>query len=682
MNFKKLIVCFLTLAFLSSAAMSQDRREMATANMSRALEAYQNNDLEEMLKYLALEEQNNSKNGYAYSWHAFALLYNTEYGKALDKSTLALKYLPKKDKEYLIFTHQTRSDVYAQLEDYDKALDELNAAIKLDSKMEKSYEKRGEIYYQMKKYDLSDKDYKQCLKLNENSLMGMMGLGRNAQERGACTEANEYFNKVIKLYGSTYSSGYSFRAECYIKQGMFSAAADDIVNALYIDRDRKAFYWMLILADSSYMDINSRLKIQKNKEPKNEYWDYCLAAVASETHRYDKAVEYLTNAAQNSDFPHYYYNLIAESYNEDGQYYLALKYANMAVEGDTSAPSYRLKRVEVNYNLDNYQAIMDDLNYCIEQIPDQDWCYSTRAWYRYLYGDTEGAIEDLTSAASLNQDDAHTFMSRGKILLETGNKAAGRKDLLRAIEIDTAEHGSMQSAMYAYYYLGDNFNAQRLLDTNLANDGSKYDAACMYSLMGYKKKALDYLKKAFEEGLYTFNHMNRDKDLDNIRNEQEFKDLVEKYKAEWQAKLIIPNDATANYTEKVVEVPFERTGGVTKVKCSINGLPLYFIFDTGASDVSMSSVEAAFMFKNGYLSAKDVVGRRNYLTASGDVVEGTVITIAEIDFGGLKLTNVRASVTKRQSAPLLLGQTVLSRLGKIEIDNNRNVLKITYQEEK
>ena len=325
--------------------------------------------------------------------------------------------------------------------------------------------------------------------------MGMMVLGRNAQERGACTEANEYFNKVIKLYGSTYSSGYSFRAECYIKQGMFSAAADDIVNALYIDRDRKAFYWMLILADSSYMDINSRLKIQKNKEPKNEYWDYCLAAVASETHRYDKAVEYLTNAAQNSDFPHYYYNLIAESYNEDGQYYLALKYANMAVEGDTSAPSYRLKRVEVNYNLDNYQAIMDDLNYCIEQIPDQDWCYSTRAWYRYLYGDTEGAIEDLTSAASLNQDDAHTFMSRGKILLETGNKAAGRKDLLRAIEIDTAEHGSMQSAMYAYYYLGDNFNAKRLLDTNLANDGSKYDAACMSSLMGNKKKA-----RLFEKG--------------------------------------------------------------------------------------------------------------------------------------------------------------------------------------
>ena len=681
MSLKKMIACFLALAFLSSVAVSQDRREMATANMSRALEAYQNSDLDEMLKYLALEEQNNTKNGYAYSWHAHALYYNREYGQALDKSTLALKYLPKKDKEYIVFTHHTRSDVYVQLDDYDNALAELNVAVKLDNKEEKSFEKRGEIYFLMKKYDLSDKDYKQCLKLNENSLMGMMGLGRNAQEMGNCAMANDYFNKVIKLYGSTYSSGYSFRAECYIKQGMFSAAADDIVTALSIDHDRKAFYLMHVLADSSYMNINSRLKIQKNKEPKNEYWDYCLAAVASKTHRYDKAIEHLTNAAQNSDYPHYYYNLIADNYNENGQYFLALKYANMAVEGDTSALSYRLNRVEVNYNLDNFQAVMDDLNFCIEQIPDQDWCYSSRAWYRYLYGDTEGAIEDYTSAASLDPNDAHTLMSRGKMLLETGDKASGRKDLIRSIEIDTSEHGPMQSAMYAYHYLGDNINAQRLLDTNLANGGSNYDAACMYSLMGNKKKALEYLKKSFEDGFYKFNHINRDKDLDNIRNEQEFKDLVEKYKAEWKAKLIIPADATANYTEKVVEVPFERAGGVTKVKCSINGLPLFFVFDTGASDVSMSSVEAAFMFKNGYLSAKDVVGRRNYMTASGDVVEGTVITIAEIDFGGLKLTNVRASVTKHQSAPLLLGQSVLSRLGKIEIDNNRNVLKITYQEQ-
>ena len=43
---------------------------------------------------------------------------------------------------------------------------------------------------------------------------------------------------------------------------------------------------------------------------------------------------------------------------------------------------------------------------------------------------------------------------------------------------------------------------------------------------------------------------------------------------------------------------------------------------------------------------------------------------------GLDLNNVRASVVKNQKAPLLLGQSVLGRLGKIEIDNAERVLRI------
>ena len=59
--------------------------------------------------------------------------------------------------------------------------------------------------------------------------------------------------------------------------------------------------------------------------------------------------------------------------------------------------------------------------------------------------------------------------------------------------------------------------------------------------------------------------------------------------------------------ERVVEIPFTKAGGVTKVDCTINELPLSFIFDTGASDVTISQVEANFMYKNGYLSNKDVM---------------------------------------------------------------------------
>jgi len=49
-----------------------------------------------------------------------------------------------------------------------------------------------------------------------------------------------------------------------------------------------------------------------------------------------------------------------------------------------------------------------------------------------------------------------------------------------------------------------------------------------------------------------------------------------------------------------------------------------------------------------------------------------------VTFGEHSLKNVRASVVRNQKAPLLLGQSVLGRLGKIEIDNSKNVIKITH----
>ncbi|MFZ4105338.1 aspartyl protease family protein [Flavobacterium sp.] len=49
-----------------------------------------------------------------------------------------------------------------------------------------------------------------------------------------------------------------------------------------------------------------------------------------------------------------------------------------------------------------------------------------------------------------------------------------------------------------------------------------------------------------------------------------------------------------------------KDGGVYSVPCKVNGLPLKFIFDTGASDVSISLTEASFMLKNGYLNKEDI----------------------------------------------------------------------------
>lgn len=125
-----------------------------------------------------------------------------------------------------------------------------------------------------------------------------------------------------------------------------------------------------------------------------------------------------------------------------------------------------------------------------------------------------------------------------------------------------------------------------------------------------------------------------------------------------------------------VNIQMEKNDNTFIIPCKLNGLPLNFIFDTGADNVSISLTEAMFMLKNGYISEKDLYGAEYYQFANGEIAEGTKILIRVIEIGGLYLYNVDASIVHELNAPLLLGQSAISKLGKIQIDYETNILTI------
>jgi thiol-disulfide isomerase/thioredoxin len=72
------------------------------------------------------------------------------------------------------------------------------------------------------------------------------------------------------------------------------------------------------------------------------------------------------------------------------------------------------------------------------------------------------------------------------------------------------------------------------IDASVKNDllgEIHYNCACAYSLKGEKPKALEQFEKSLKDGYADFDHMAEDTDLDNIRNEPKYKELVETYKA-------------------------------------------------------------------------------------------------------------------------------------------------------
>jgi aspartyl protease family protein len=110
------------------------------------------------------------------------------------------------------------------------------------------------------------------------------------------------------------------------------------------------------------------------------------------------------------------------------------------------------------------------------------------------------------------------------------------------------------------------------------------------------------------------------------------------------------------------------SNGVYEVPVEINGAKMNFIFDTGASDITISLTEARFLYKQGTLTDSDFIGTQQYQIADGSITEGTKLNLKTVKIGNRTLTNVEASVVHNDKAPLLFGQSALAQFGKISID--------------
>lgn len=128
-------------------------------------------------------------------------------------------------------------------------------------------------------------------------------------------------------------------------------------------------------------------------------------------------------------------------------------------------------------------------------------------------------------------------------------------------------------------------------------------------------------------------------------------------------------------------IKMEKVGRAYQVPCSVNGLSLKFILDTGASDVSISLSEALFMLKNGYLNEGELLNTEEYKLANGELVDGTRVILRSMVIGGLVIKNIEASVIHTLDAPLLLGQSALEKLGKVTIDYKNDLLIVNENQE-
>lgn len=677
-----LFVMVLTCTHIILAAEKVDYQKSYNYQRGEDLLLNDNNE-SEALKFFNKEIDEHKENGYAYYWIGLIHEKNGRSGKAIDAANKAIKYL-KKDKHWQSYAYRLHARVSSALGDEATAVADYGKAIKLTPDEPEPYQARGDYYYDKNQYELADADYLAMTKVAPGDTYGYMALGRNAIATSRFDSAIEHFNYAMKL-DPEYSSAYAFRSEVQLKLKKYAEASDDVIKALNIDnRDPKAYHMIQEIADSAYEILDLKMQTQLKRKPNDSFWIYVMGNVQEQTKRYKKAISFYESAFE-KDANDVVAARIASCYEDLNDYPMALEYINRAIDLDSTYSNYQIERVQIEEYAGMTDEALHDVNIYISNFPDDYFGYYKRGWLLDKYkDDLEKAIEDYTTSAALQPSYDYNYLCRGQLYRRLGKDDLAIKDFNEVLKLDTVPSEQGNTRQYALFYLGDTIKSiewmNRILTCDSLDDksGNLYDAACLYSLMGNTKQSLEYMRQCLNLGWSRFTHARKDDDLKNLRELPEFEEMLQQYENERLIKKETESVSQDTLVEKEAEIPFAKEGGICKVRCTINDLPLYFVFDTGASDVSISSVEANFMLKNNYLSKSDMTGKGYYINANGDISEGTLITLKEVNFGGLTLKNIKASVVKNQKAPLLLGQSVLSRLGRIEIDNNQKVIRVKY----
>lgn len=432
--------------------------------------------------------------------------------------------------------------------------------------------------------------------------------------------------------------------------------------------------------------MKTKLKIQKTKQPTSRYWPYTLGKLSIATKNYKEAIDFMEEG-NSIDASSAFLEEIAKCYAQLRDYEKALQYAQRAIYMNNEDYDLVNLKADILCDLQRYDECLAERDKYIEKYPDEAVAYMNRAEDLMAAHRFEKAIEDYNTAAVLVpalEESAYFLMKVGDAYRLTGDfKTAETKyNKMLELEKDSTLDGDSWSH-FAYSGLGNREKALETMQQIIDNDTTDlvdniYNQACVYARLGMKEEAMQSLKKAEEKGYDKYVHIREDYDLDSLHDIAEFQNMISRMQQKFVSSEKV-EEVEEDVTYETVEVPFSKEGGVTKVKCSINELPLHFVFDTGAADVTISMVEANFMLKNDYIKPTDIVGSARYMDANGDISEGTIINLRKVDFGGLELDNVRASVVRNQKAPLLLGQSVLGRLGKIEIDNPGQKLVISHK---
>lgn len=468
---------------------------------------------------------------------------HNEYAKALDDINNAIKYTPASKKDDLKEAYSMRANIYEMTQQFPAAIADLDQVLKLDPKSVLGYYQRGNLHYRLDNMAAAKADYEKMLKDNPRSQEAMVGLARVAAKENNAAEANQIIDGAVALTPSK-ASIYQRRANIRRMLGNNVGATEDLIRVLSIDNtNSRALSDLADLSKHDYKAVSDGIQSAIRENPRVGSFYYIRAMLAQSQNKYNDAIADFKKIVDEHLYDyHGIYGSLAECYLAQCNYTDASTFCNKAIFATNENASYYVLKGKIGRAQNFGEYALSDVQKAL--TADKDYVPALLESALILTDAKRYSEADavLKQAISVNDRDPYHFALRGWInnrFLNNSDEATAAYN--KIIELsDKAKRPSARSLRgFALLYLGRHTEAidwiQQVL-ANAASDGSdNYYAACLYAQMGDTDNAFAQMERALNAGygnLYDWKVANdADINVAPLRKDPRFNDLLTRFKS-------------------------------------------------------------------------------------------------------------------------------------------------------
>lgn len=434
-----------------------------------------------------------------YSWNGIGLIYENQ--KEYDKAEKYFLEAVKAD-SFNVSAWRNLGDIYLEYKDYAKAKEVLEKGLRMDSTSSELWNSLGIAYDYLDDLQTAEKYYQSAIQYDTTNSSAYNNLASIYIGKGDYSKAENMVRRSI-AFDSTLISAWNNLGRIYRNRFKYPEALEYYTRAFKLDSTRITTLVNMGLTFESlgkYNQAESYYLAAARLDPNDKYVWANLATLSKTQNRLSEALNFYKKAIDiDPEYVYAWYNM-ALTYQQDKNH---IKAENAFLKTIALEPQHAYAKHQLGHEYFDQQYYPEAANYyeqAIQILPDISHFWDTM-------------LETVDHLKEFNDVfDWFNKMNRKLIDNKTFRTQLAYK-LLKQKEFDEAEKHFLKAMDFAN-----------------EDPWTSYNLACLYALWNKKDQALKHFEDALTKGFDDFDHINKDTDLDSIRNESMFKKLVEKFR--------------------------------------------------------------------------------------------------------------------------------------------------------